>query len=114
MEQIQEDSLVDTHEIWEVLADIRLYDEGVKAIEAGEELIPSQVVYALLDGVNPVQVWREHRGLTREDVCKVMGITPIALLQIESGSQPAPDILARLAEVLRVDLDDLIEVNTTE
>ena len=33
----------------EMLADIRAYDEAKAAIQAGEELIPSEIVYALLD-----------------------------------------------------------------
>ena len=50
----------------EMLQDIRAYDEAKKAIEEGEELVPSEVVYALLDGENPIRVWRQHRGLTQK------------------------------------------------
>ena len=49
----------------EMLRDVRAYDEAKKAIAEGEELIPSEVTYAVLDGLNPVRVWREHRGLTK-------------------------------------------------
>lgn len=35
---------------------IRDYDEAKKAIEEGEELVPSEVVYAILDGENPIKV----------------------------------------------------------
>ena len=37
----------------EMLQDIRAYDEAKKAIEEGEDLIPSEVTYAILDGANP-------------------------------------------------------------
>ncbi len=47
-----------------MLQDVRAYDEAKKAIAEGEELVPSEVTYAILDGGNPVRVWREHRGLT--------------------------------------------------
>ncbi|MEZ4836877.1 MAG: hypothetical protein R2873_33605 [Caldilineaceae bacterium] len=37
-------------EAQEMLEDIRAYDDAKARIEAGEELIPSRVSYALLDG----------------------------------------------------------------
>ncbi|GAG48441.1 unnamed protein product, partial [marine sediment metagenome] len=43
----------------EMLQDVRAYDEAKKAIAEGEELIPGEVTYAILDGGNPVRVWRE-------------------------------------------------------
>ena len=40
----------------EMLQDVRDYDTVKAALERGEEeLIPSEVVYALLDGANPVK-----------------------------------------------------------
>jgi DNA-binding Xre family transcriptional regulator len=102
-------------EVWEMLADIRAYDEGIAAIRAGEEMIPSRVVYALLDGENPVRVWREFRDIALTDLAEQAKISLRDLSLIEVGKlQPAPDILARLAEILRMDMNDLIEVNTTE
>ena len=48
----------------EMLADVGDYDAVVQAIAEGEELVPAEVVYALLDGGNPIRVWREYRGLS--------------------------------------------------
>ena len=48
----------------EMLQDIHAYDEAKKVMAEGEELVLSEVVYALLDGENPICVWRKHRGLT--------------------------------------------------
>ncbi|HLA98803.1 MAG TPA: hypothetical protein VJL34_10145, partial [Anaerolineales bacterium] len=40
----------------EMLQDIRDYDDAKAALGKGdEELIPSQVVYAILDGENPIR-----------------------------------------------------------
>jgi hypothetical protein len=39
-----------------MLQDIRGYDAAKKAIEAGAELVPSEVTYAILDGENPIKV----------------------------------------------------------
>lgn len=42
-----------------MLEDIRDYDAIKAALERGEEeLIPAEVVYAILDGVIPIKVWR--------------------------------------------------------
>jgi hypothetical protein len=49
----------------EMLQDVRDYDNALEAMKQGEETIPSEVVYAILDGENPIRVWREHRGLTQ-------------------------------------------------
>jgi len=54
----------------EMLQDIGVYDEVKKSIEDGEELIPSAVTYAILDGANPIRVWREYRGLTQQQVAE--------------------------------------------
>src|SRR3970040_1168333 len=53
----------------EMLQDIRDYDDAKSALEKGdEELIPSQVVYAILDGENPIRVWREYRGMPQHEL----------------------------------------------
>ena len=46
----------------EMLEDIRDYDAAVRALEAGEELIPAEVVYALLEGANPIRVGKKRCG----------------------------------------------------
>ena len=65
----------------QVLQDIRDYDEAKKAIEEGEELIPSEVTYAILDGENPIKVWREFRGLTQQQLADAAGISSVARFQ---------------------------------
>ena len=54
----------------EMLQDIRDYDKAKKALEEGEELVPSEVTYAILDGANPIKVWRTYRGLTQQQLAK--------------------------------------------
>ena len=38
----------------ELLQDIRDYDEAKQAIQDGEELVPSHITFATLDGGNPI------------------------------------------------------------
>ena len=96
----------------EMLQDIRDYDEAKLAIAAGEELIPSQVTYALLDGENPIKVWRDYRGLTQQQVAEQTGISKPYLSQLESGQRRGTtDVLAAIAKALNVSLDDLVIPN---
>ena len=97
---------------WEMLEDIRAYDEAKANIEAGEELIPSQVAYALLDGKNPIRVWREYRALTQQQLAEKAGLSKPYLSQLESGKRNGTtDILKKIAHALKVGLDELVDAN---
>ena len=93
----------------EMLYDVRAYDEAKRTIAEGEELIPSEVTYAIVDGVNPVRVWREHRGLTQAELAEAAGISVPYLSQIESGKRRgSAKVLAAIAKRLGMSLDDLV------
>ena len=94
----------------EMLQDIRDYDAAKLALANGEEeIIPSEVTYALLDGENPIRVWREYRGLTQQQVADEAGISKPYLSQLESGQRNGTtEVLAAVAKVLNVLLDDLV------
>ena len=73
-----------------------------------EELIPASVVNAILDGGNPVRIWRGHRGLSGRALAQAAGISPSYLSQIETGKREGPlNVMKRLAEALNITLDDL-------
>lgn len=94
----------------EMLQDIRDYDEAKKAVEGGEELVPSEVVYAILDGENPTRVWRVYRGLTRQQLAEAADISVPYLSQIESGKRKgSTEVLAAIARALELSLDDIVE-----
>jgi len=94
----------------EMLQDLRAYDEAKKAVAAGEELVPSEVTYAILDGGNPVRVWREHRGLTREQLAESSGLSAPYLSQIEAGTRKgSPEALAAIAKELGLTPEDLLD-----
>ena len=93
----------------EMLQDIRAYDAAQKAIEEGEELVPSEVVYALLDGQNPIRVWREHRRMTQKQLAQVAEISVPYLSQLESGKRNGTtEVLSAIARALDVDLEDIV------
>lgn len=94
----------------EELEDIRDYDAAKAELERGEdELVPAEVVFAILDGENPVKVWREFRGLTQQQLADAAGISKPYLSQIETGKRKgSTDILFALAKALNVSLEEVI------
>ena len=94
----------------EMLQDIRDYDAVKTAIEQGkEELLPGEVTFALLDGENPVKVWREYRGLTQLQLAEVAEISTPYLSQIETSKRPGTtEVLLAVARALNVTLDDIV------
>lgn len=95
----------------EMLEDIRAYDAAKAALEKGEdELIPAQVVFAILDGENPVKVWREYRGLTQQQLADAVGISKPYLSQIENSKRKGKtEILSMIAKALDVSLEEIVE-----
>jgi DNA-binding XRE family transcriptional regulator len=96
----------------ELLEDIRDFDEISAAIERGdEELIPAEVVNAILDGKSPVKVWREYRGLTQQQLADTAKISKPYLSQIETGKRTgATNVLAAIAKALDVSLEQVTSI----
>jgi len=94
----------------EMLEDIRDYDAAKAALENGEDdLIPSKVVFAILDGENPIKVWREYRELTQQQLADVAGISKPYLSQIETRKRTGTtEILSAIAKALDVSLDEVV------
>lgn len=94
----------------EMLEDIRDYDMVKAAIERGEEeLIPSEVVYAILDGESPIKAWREYRGFSQQDLASAVGISAPYLSQIEAGKRAgSTEVLMAIAKALNLALDDIV------
>ena len=100
--------MVDT---MEMLADIRAYDEAKARQESDAELLPSRVVYALLDGDNPIRVWREYRGFTQQQLADKAVISKPYLSQLESGKRNGTtEVLQAIAQALNVSLEDVVVV----
>lgn len=98
----------------EMLQAIRDYDAAMQTIADGEELIPAEVVNALVDGENPIRVWREYRGMTQSQLAKVADISVPCLSQLESGKRTgSPGVLNAIARGLDLTLDDLIDWKAT-
>ena len=96
----------------EILQDVHNFDSVKAAFEHGEEeLVPAEVAYALLDGANPIKVWREYRRMAQNELADKAGISVPYLSQLETGKRTGSvEVLSALARSLNVDLDDLVEM----
>lgn len=91
-------------------SDIAAADKVRADIAAGaDELIPSEIANRLLNGENPIRVWREHRGLSGRELAEKAGLSTPYLSELETGKkQGGISKLAKIAEALGVDIDDLV------
>jgi len=93
-------------ELVEEAHDLALYRQSKEA--DNQETIPAAVINRLLDGENPITVWREHRGLSQQLLAQQAGCDLDLIVQIESENYPENmEILRAIAAVLGVELDDL-------
>ena len=103
---------------------IELYERLSAALENADDLemfeaaratddgfrIPAAVANAILDGEQPVKVWREHRGLTQDALAAKAGISKPYLCQIETRKRVgALKTLKAIAGALAVSVNDLQE-----
>jgi transcriptional regulator with XRE-family HTH domain len=64
-----------------------------------------------LDGENPVNVWREYRGLTQQQLADKVKISKAYLSQIETGKRKgSTKILSTIAKALDVSLDEVVAI----
>lgn len=92
------------------LADILAVDRTRAALERGdEELIPAEFANRIIDGENPVRVFRELRGLTISALAAKAGVNRVQLSTLESGRRSASvDTYRKLADALGVTVDDVL------
>ena len=72
--------------------------------------LPAINVENILNGANPVRAWREARSLTAIKLAENAGLARGYLSEIETAKKPG-SVLAykKLANALRVSVDDLVE-----
>lgn len=94
----------------EMAADVAAYDEAKRKLANGEEeLVPAEIANRLIDGENPIRVWREYRGLSASALAEKAAITQPFLSQIESGKREGTvSTLRKIADALLVKIDDLV------
>lgn len=97
------------YEEWQDMLDAIEAGHIMDMIERGEmETFPAAVVDDLLDGVNPVKVYRKHREMTQFDLAKSVGVTQAFISGIEKGKDCSIDVIKKIANVLNVEIQDLV------
>lgn len=98
--RVQYDQLLEDAEM---LRDIREFRE---AKAADEEAYPSEVINRLiLNEESPIRVYRDHRGLTQQQLADKCGIQRAYLAEIETGRKSGSiKTLKTIAAALGVDL----------
>jgi len=98
-------------ELLEDELDARTVADFHEAYSAGREfLIPEEIMRRELAGESPAKLWREHRGMTQQELAKRAGISTPYLSQIETGKrQGTVETLSAIARSLDVPLDALTD-----
>jgi DNA-binding XRE family transcriptional regulator len=93
----------------ELLADVRAYDAVKARLERREdEVIPLEIIERRLAGESTIKIWREHRGLTQEELAKASEVSRPMIAAIEARhKQGGIATLKKLAAALKVDLENL-------
>lgn len=95
----------------ELAEDIAAVDAYRRKLAAGEEeAIPEEFANRLIDGENPVRVYRELRGLSARELAEKTGISAAFLSEIENGKKEGGvSTLKKIAQALGVIIDDLVD-----
>jgi DNA-binding XRE family transcriptional regulator len=80
-----------------------------KIRSANQEMLPWKLIRRLSDGASPLLVWREHRGLTADELADKTGVDTLTIAAIESAkADPSLRDAAALARALGIDAEDLL------
>lgn len=70
-----------------------------------KEYIPHHVISDIVDGKNPVKVYREYRKITQEELAKKVGISVSMIRKIESGeNEGSISTIKAIAKALNEDV----------
>jgi len=95
----------------ELAEDIEAVDDYRRKLATGEEeAIPEAFANRLIDGENPIRVYRELRGLSARELADKTGISAAFLSEIENGKKEGGvSTLKKMAQALGVTIDDLVD-----
>jgi ribosome-binding protein aMBF1 (putative translation factor) len=77
--------------------------------QAGEETaagpaLPREVAWLVKEGYSPIRAWREHVGVTQEELGRRLEVSAAAVAQMEARSaRPRAATLKKIAAVLGLD-----------
>ena len=73
------------------------------------ESFPAAFANRLLEGKNPIKLWREYRGMTQGALAEKVKVTVAHISQIESGKREySVKLLRSFSKALNADMDLLL------
>lgn len=97
-----------------VLDDAAAREQALGEKAAHADYLPAGLVSRLLAGEHPVRIWREHRGLSQEQLAGNARIARSYLAEIEGRKKPGSlDAYRKLANALGLTVDDLMPEDGT-
>ncbi|MBN9788472.1 XRE family transcriptional regulator [Pseudonocardia sp. TMWB2A] len=92
-------------------ADEQVADALAARRDAGEEYLPVELADRIMDGENPLRVWRTYRGLTQGQLGQEVNRQAAFISKLESGeAEGGVGLWARLADALGVTIEDIAPV----
>lgn len=80
-----------------------------QALRTDEELLPAALVRRMVEGESPLRVFRTYRELTQQALADAAQVSKTTISELETGRKDGSiKTLARIADVLNVDIDDLV------
>lgn len=73
---------------------------------------PAEVAWLRRDGLSAIRAWREHLGVSREELARRLGLSPAAVAQFEAAkARPRAATLKKVAAALGLDWEVLRETD---
>ena len=92
-------------------ADEQVADALAARRDAGDEYLPVELADRIMDGENPLRVWRTYRGLTQGQLGQEVNRQAAFISKLESGeAEGGVGLWARLADALGVTIEDIAPV----
>jgi len=90
--------------------DIRAARSVIARLKTGaEELLPAEVADRLINGQNPLKIWRIYRGMSQSHLARSASVSRVQISDIEAGrATGSVRTLRSLADALQITLDDLV------
>lgn len=80
-----------------------------------EEAFPAELLDRMLEGEKPIRVWRQHRGMTQQELATKIGISKSHLSEVESGKgEPSLKTLRAAARALDIDAASLFVLTESD
>ena len=85
-------------------------EDRLPALDADDGVrVPHKVALAIMDGKRPILAFRNHLGITRQELSERTGLAVSYLSEIERGIKPgSASALARIARALGTTIDALV------